>query len=243
MSAPGSDTFPDNSAAAIGEEYRELLEFQVPDADATRLVIAAYDHLSIDEQPELWLGLAATQSSLGRLDERVKVHALEVIDTGRGLDQSGLESLREQLTGPQPDRLEVRRPWRSETDLRRGEILTFTATNGEQALLRVARVAEHRHGSSPVLVRLDWSGRSVPTTRELGRLQVLGQPRSLEVARTPDSFYVARLEQDDPDWPDAGFTVAARIPSPASDAQIQVRTHTRWAPLASILETALTSEE
>jgi hypothetical protein len=201
MGTWGPAIFSDDTAADIRSDYRELLEDQVPDDEATRRIIEAYANLDADEEHVLWLALAATQSQVGRLDDDVKARALDVIDNRRGLAlweeagarplakrEAALAKLRGQLTGPEPARKTVRRPWRHETDLRPGDILSFTASNGQMALLRVARVDDHRVGAAPILEWLDWRGRTLPAGWRLRWLKVrtdalTGMPRSSRPAR------------------------------------------------------------
>ena len=71
MGAWGPAIFSDDTACDIRSDYRELLEDGVGDAEATRRVIADYQHLDQDEAHVLWLALAAAQAALGRLDEAV----------------------------------------------------------------------------------------------------------------------------------------------------------------------------
>jgi hypothetical protein len=138
MGAWGTAVFSDDTPLDIRGDYRELLEDQVPDDEATRRVIEDYGHLDADEEHVLWLALAAAQSKLGRLDDEVKARVLEVIDTEGGLglwQESGprelqklknaLAKLRTQMTGPQPARKAVHRAWRHETDLRTGDVLSY----------------------------------------------------------------------------------------------------------------------
>lgn len=49
MGAWGTAIFSDDTAADVRGEYRDLLEDQVPEAEATRRVIAAFGHLDPDE--------------------------------------------------------------------------------------------------------------------------------------------------------------------------------------------------
>ncbi|QNN52758.1 DUF4259 domain-containing protein [Nocardioides mesophilus] len=117
MGAWGPAIFSDDTAADVRGDYRELLEDQVSDEEATRRVIAEYERLDQDEAHVLWLALAAAQHQVGRLDEDVKRRAVGVIDSEVGLElwaetgpkelakrKAALSRLREQLTGPQPAR-------------------------------------------------------------------------------------------------------------------------------------------
>src|SRR4051812_21584541 len=85
MGADGPAIFSDDFACDVRDEYRALLEDQVPDAEATRQIIAANPDLDVDEKPVFWLALAATQWRVGRLEDEVRARALDVIDSGRDL--------------------------------------------------------------------------------------------------------------------------------------------------------------
>ena len=248
MGAWGPAIFSDDTALDIRGDYRELLEDQVPDDEATRRVIEDYRHLDADEEHVLWLALAAAQSKLGRLDDEIKARALEVIDTERGLGlwqeagptelqkrKNALAKLRTQLTGAQPARKAVRRPWRHETDLRPGDVLSYTASDGTMSLLRVARVDDERVGAAPIIEWLDWTGRSLPAGWRLRRLKV-GEREGAMGPRRPATFRVARHRKKDPDWSDSGFVVAARLPPRPGDEQVNAWTYLMWRALGTTLE-------
>jgi hypothetical protein len=243
--------FSDDLAADVRTQYRELLEDGVADDEATGRVIESYGHLDADEEHVLWLALAATQSSLGRLDDQIRERALGVIDTGRGLEpweEAGpkalakrkalLARLRDQLTSPQPKRKPVRRPWRYVTDLEPGDVLSFTASNGAVAVLRVARVDEQRVNVAPIVQWLDWDGDAAPAGSELGRLNVRRRRiGALEVERT---VRVAKGSVRDPDWHESGFALLERGESRPGDSEETPRSHAVWSGLARILERELT---
>lgn len=250
MGAWGPGIFSDDTALDIKGGYRELLEDQVPDDEAMRKVVAEYAHLD-DELPILWLALAAAQSQLGRLDDQVKARALTVIDTGAGLDlweeagsaalakrQAALRKLRGQLTGPQPTRKAVRRPWRDVTDLQAGDVLSFTSTSSDMALLRVLRIDDHRVGVAPIVQRLDWSGGKMPAAWRLRRLKPAYRPGPgpLGSAARPATYRVSRHRKKDPTYGDLGFTVAARLPPRPEDFAAEAWVYTAWSGLAKSLE-------
>jgi len=254
MGAWGAAVFSDDTASDIRGEYRELLEDQVADDEATRRIINSYRHLDRDEAHVLWLALAATQFQLGRLDEDVKARAIEVIDSGRGLGlwveagprelakrKAVLNKLREQLTGPQRPRKVVRRPWRDVTELAPGAVLAFAASNGEMALFRVARVDDNRVGVAPIVERLDWHGRAVPDAPVLARIPVRAGTRSaLGGPVRPETYRVARHRRKDPGWAERGFAVVATVPPRDGDQQTQAWVFTAWTGLAKSAERELT---
>lgn len=253
MGAWGPGIFSDDTASDIRGDYRELIEDQVPDDEAASRVIASYRHLDSDEEHVLWLALAASQSSLGRLDAAVKSRALEIIDSDRGLElweqagpkelakrKAALAKLRDQLTGPQPTRKTLRRPWRHETDLHAGDVLSFTAGNGAMALLRVLRVDDQRVGAAPIVELLDWTGRSLPAGWRLRRLKPRwGTTPGLGGPQRPETYRVARHRKKDPDWQDSGFVLAARLAPRAEDGRAQAWTYLEWRGLSRELERRL----
>lgn len=249
MGAWGPAVFSDDVATDIRDEYRAMLEDQVPDDEATSRIIDAYRGLDEDEEHVLWLALAATQARLGRLDETVKARALEVIDTGRGLQswqeagpkdlaqrRAALAKLRGQLTGPQPARKTLRRPWRHVTDLQAGDLLSYRA-NGAMMLLRVARVDDHRLGAAPILAWLDWAEPSLPDETTLTHLPTRpGHPPLLGGPPRPATFHVDRWRKKDPDWRDVGFELVAHIPPRPEDAAQVGWVGLGWEDLAEDLQ-------
>jgi hypothetical protein len=250
MGAWGPGVFSDDTASDIRADYRELLEDQVPDEEATRRIIESYRELDKDEQHVLWLALAATQSGLGRLEDEVKARALAVIDNGVGLQlweeagpkelqkrQAALSKLRDQLIGPQPARKTLRRPWRHVTDLQAGDVIAFTSASGELALLRVHRIDDDRDGAVPIASWLDWRGTTLPDGPDLARLEArpMSDPGPLDVGRL-ETFCVWRPRKKDPDWIDVGFSLVARVPLTAQDADARPSTYLSWTTLAEHLE-------
>ena len=257
MGAWGTGIFENDTASDIRGEYRELLEDQVPDEEATRRVLAEYAHLDTDEEHVLWLALAAAQAQVGRLDPHVKDRALTVIDEQRGLElwqeagpkelakrKAALAKLRDVLTGPQPARKNLRRPWRHVTDLQPGDVLSFTASNGKIALLRVLRVDDQRVGAAPVVEWLDWTGTSLPASWRLQRMKPRpGNLPALGGGRRPATYRVARHQRKDQDWSDSGFVLAARVPTRTGDERAEAWTYLEWRGLSRELERQLTNQD
>jgi hypothetical protein len=242
--------FSDDLAADIRAEYRELLEDQVPDLEATQRVVNAYRELDADEASVFWVALAAAQFQVGRLDDSVRARAMEIIDTGRNLElwqeadpgllakrRSALTKLRAKLTGPQPARKAIRRPWRHVSGLQPGDVLSFKASSGRIALLRVTRINDHRVGAAPIVEWLDWPGLTVPTPGQIEQLQ----PRA-GGGRHPDTHNVAKYRKKDPDWCDLGFEIAARVRPRPQDETSKAWSYLDWKNLANSLTRVLASE-
>lgn len=250
MGAWGPAIFADDTACDVRDGYRALLAEQVPDDEATRRVIDRFDRVDPVEAHVPWLALAAAQHQVGRLDDDVKQRALAVIDSGDGLKlwaqagprelekrKAALATLRDQLTGPQPPRKTVPRPWRHATDLEPGMVLAHTSASGPPALFRVIRVDATRHAASPVLERLDWHGRKVPSKWQLRRLKPRPMRQDVLPGHTSpaERYLVSRFHQTDPDWADVGFAVVGSTPVSTSGDAVEVLGFTQWRGLATSL--------
>jgi hypothetical protein len=245
MGAWGTAIFSDDTASDIRSEYRELIEDKVPDREATRRVVDAYKHLDSDEEHLLWLALAAAQSQVGRLDDEVRTRALEIIDSGRGLElwaeagpqelakrKAVLQKLGKTLAGPQPPPKTLRRPWRHVTDLQPGDVLANSANDGHMTLFRVVRIDDDRVGAAPIIERLDWKGTSLPKHWRLKRLKVAALHRgSAPSPERPAVYRVAVHRKKDPDWLESGFSLVARLPTRADDERVQAWLYCSWASL------------
>lgn len=258
MSTSGPEIFGDDLACDVRDSYRHLLEDRVPDDEATQLTIARWQGLDADEEEVFWLALAATQSRTGRLTGPVRVRALEVIDSGQhlarwdtfgpewsGMRSAALTSLRAELAGPQPPRKTVRRPWRYVTDLRPGDVLSWTASTGQVLLLlRVVQVRDEREGTTPVLERLDWDGHHVPEADVIAALPRAPVPRPDPWGRQSAGpiYGPLRLRKRDPDWADVGLTLCGRVPArPGDEDDLLPRTtFLQWVGIPIHLEMAVT---
>lgn len=123
MGVWGTGIFQDDVAADARDEYREHLQYGLDGHAATDKVLetlATNDAKYVD--PSVWLGLAAAQASLGRLEGRVKDRALEIIadgsDLSRWADEGAkllasrrrvLHKLEKKLLGPQRAPVTIRR--------------------------------------------------------------------------------------------------------------------------------------
>ncbi len=89
MGALGTGIFQDDTACDIRDEYRDLIGNGASGTDATRQILKSYASAIADpdESGVVWLSLAATQWKLGRLEPEILSKALEVIDSGIGLNR------------------------------------------------------------------------------------------------------------------------------------------------------------
>jgi hypothetical protein len=260
MSTWGPGVFSNDLAADVRDQYRSLLEEQVPGDKASRRVIEAFSEVDEEESSDFcdfWLALAAAQHQVGRLDDQVKARALAIIDSAQALGRweaetsaelarrkSVLAKLRAQLTGPQPSPKRLRKPRQEVTDLTAGDVLAYTAGNGATALFRVLRIEHSRHGDTPVLGWLDWQGQATPDSEHLQRLSVRVQDDA-DLAEYADDApaiprpLIASVNQataKGPDWRTAGFVLTARVTPSADDATVETCFGMDWEHLAGDVE-------
>ncbi|HTK83921.1 MAG TPA: hypothetical protein VL625_02445, partial [Patescibacteria group bacterium] len=158
----GIGLFSNDTACDIRDDYRQLIEDGVDDAEATRQIMAQYGPMfdDPDDGTSALLAFAVTQSKIGRLDPAVRDRALAVIDSGGDLAlwtaenpklvakrKQVLAKARDQLTGPQPARKRLRRPSQPHCGLAAGDVLALDLPAGP-VLLRVVRVRVHRKGET-----------------------------------------------------------------------------------------------
>lgn len=182
MGTDGPGLFSGDTALDVRDAYREALADGAGDVAAEAAVLRDFaDALADpDDAPDVWLALAYTQSTLGRLSEVVRQQALAVIDGGgdpqrwaeagaRAVRQrtAVLEKVRAQLVGPQPARRKLRRPPRPVSTLVVGQVLGYRARSGRLHLMRVAGIADTRHFVAPVIRYLDYAEPSTPASDAL----------------------------------------------------------------------------
>src|SRR5215472_17803032 len=145
MGTWGPALFSDDVACDVRDDYRALIEDGVDDDEATRRLLSSYaDALEDpDAGPVVWLALAVTQSKIGRLDPAVAQRALTIISADEGMSRwreqgagaeakrrAALAKARDQITGAQPARRELRPSWRHVTSLQPGDVLAYRTDRG-----------------------------------------------------------------------------------------------------------------
>ena len=257
MSTWGPGLFSSDLSADVRDVYRDFLEDQVPDGEATARTIERFDIGDDPEDCEMWLALAATQHKLGRLDDAICERAIQIIDSGDGEDRwrgeggrelsrrrTILAKLRDQLTGPQPPRRTMRKPRRRPSDLTAGMVLAYSDPNGDTqriALWRVLRVRASRTADTPILGWLAWDGDKVPEVSELESLavrneQTLTQPGNLDEdppaqpLERPATYAIRQRQADD--WRSTGFQHVATVEPHAGDDEAEEWFGMDWRGLA-----------
>lgn len=183
MGAWGTAIFSDDTASDIRDDYKDLLGDGLSPSDATdRILLEWKDSIDdSDEKSVVWLALAVTQWKLGRLEERIKQKAIEIIISGCDLDRwEGkdkekrrivLRKLKDQLESPQPATKKVPKRFRDYCEWEIGEIIAYTTLSQEKVLFRVIGFHEDKGGKGPVCELLNWKGKTIPGKL---KLKILG---------------------------------------------------------------------
>ncbi|PXX93824.1 hypothetical protein DIT71_03230 [Marinobacter vulgaris] len=174
MGTWGPAIFSDDTASDIRGDYKDFLGDGLSPSDATdRILLEWKDSIDdSDEQSVVWLALAVIQWKLGRLEERIKEKAIEVINSGCDLDRWDgkdkekrkivLEKVKVQLESPQPVAKKVPKRFRDHCEWEVGEIISYTTLSQENILFRVIGYHEDKGGKGPVCELLNWKGKVIP---------------------------------------------------------------------------------
>ncbi|MGH9428655.1 MAG: hypothetical protein ACRD2L_20385, partial [Terriglobia bacterium] len=122
------------------------------------------------------------------------------------------------------------------TDLVAGDVLAFRA-GLRSALLRVARIDEHRISVAPILVALDNENAEPPGLELVASLPDRHETRQLSKGPTP-AWYATTFRPmvfKRVDYRDAGFERIGRTNVRLGDGTIQPRLYLDWALLAQTL--------
>jgi hypothetical protein len=185
VGAWGVAIFSDDTACDVRDEYRDLIGEGKSGPEAAEELLREYaGMLDVpDEGPVIWLALAATQWKLGRLQDDVKQKALEIIETGAGLDlwreqgaallrkrQAVLRKLKEQLQTPQPPQAKVKKRFKATTAFKPGDAFSYHLLSGEYVIFRVAGLSTDKGGTAPIVNLCDWIGIDAPGPKAIEKL-------------------------------------------------------------------------
>ena len=184
MGTWGTAIFSNDLAEDIKIDFRDKIGFGKSPQDATKELIFEYvdqDNDS-DEVCVFWIALAAIQWKLGRLQEKVKSKALEIINNGQDLElwenekdrkkrQLVLEKLKYQLESPQPAPKKIQKPYIKETKMEEGDLLAYKHSSGKIALLRVLGIEiENDKSQIPWIEILDYFEDNIPNLKSAYKL-------------------------------------------------------------------------
>jgi hypothetical protein len=174
MGVWGTSIFSDDTASDVRGDYRDLVGNGLAGLEATDKILREYYCQEESEMGVVWLALAATQWNCGRLEERVKAKALEIIESGSDLKRwtdkalerkrgAALSKFREQLLSPQPAAKRIPKPFRSTCDWELGELIAHRLIYGKWIVLRVTDFSEIKAACTRSVKF--WTGLGMPFRR------------------------------------------------------------------------------
>jgi len=181
MGVWGTAIFSDDNAADIREEYRTLVGDGISGPAASDRLIREWQP-SLNRDPDLaavfWLALALTQWKCGRLEERVKREAIQVIDSGTALRSwkssrqekqraKILDATRRLLHDPQPPARKIAKAFRSSCDWEPGELVAYQLLSGSYVVFQVTDLHTDKGGTAPVCEIYDWQGKALPSPEDV----------------------------------------------------------------------------
>lgn len=185
MGAWGTAIFSNDISLDIRHEFRDHLGDGIPVAQVIDNLIKEY---SPDNDPDIkadfWLALAATQWRHGRLEERTKRKALDIIESGEDLlrwddiktkqkRKIVLEKLKSQLQSQPPLPKKVPKRYIAANDWQIGEVVGLKLqTSGKWVLLRTIGHHTDRGGRCAICEILDWEGETIPSSSKIKSLQI-----------------------------------------------------------------------
>jgi hypothetical protein len=173
MGAWGTGLYSDDAACDVRDAYREYVGDGLSGSQATDRLLEEWDRVHEDE-PSFWLALADTQWRCGRLEERVKTRALEIIAAGSDLARwngdtksvrkrrAVLAKLEDRLGSSQPAPKKIRPRFRNSTDWELGELIAYTLKSGNKIIFHVVDKHTDRGGTTPICAVLGWKGQELP---------------------------------------------------------------------------------
>ncbi|MGE6346421.1 hypothetical protein ACQKIY_18120 [Bacillus mycoides] len=186
MGAWGVAILSDDIAKDIQLIYKDLLGNEYSNEEASRIVIEEYQTgLDDEEIIVFWLAFACIQWKLGRLQENVKLEALQIIESGADLSrwedeptlqrkrEVVLNKLREQLHSPQPQAKKVPKRFIANTSLKAGDAVSYELVSGNYIILKVIEIIEEWYGDRyPLFEMCDWEGKEIPSKEQIDQLDL-----------------------------------------------------------------------
>jgi hypothetical protein len=209
MGAWGTALFSDDAASDVRDDYRDYVGDGLSGPEATDHLLEEWrDSLTDpDEGPVFWLALAVTQWKCGRLESRIKDKALEVIESGAGLDRwtedrkllekrkAVLAQAKAQLLSPPlavkriPKRFRDTCPWGI------GEVIGYRLLSGKWVLFRMIDLHSDKGGTSPTCEMMDWVGEVIPPVEIMQELSNRKSGDGVDSPGQPNRFMILRATE------------------------------------------------
>ena len=186
MGVFGTGLFSDDLALDIRACFRARVADGLEGPKATDSLLSQWaDALDdVESRSVFWIALAATQVACGRLEERVKNEALQIISQGSDLQRweqqpglvakrrAALDRLRTRLEGPHRKPTRIPKPFRANCAWEVDEIIAFRLRSGKFVALRVNGHHVDQGGTRPICELFDWAGTALPSAADLNSADV-----------------------------------------------------------------------
>lgn len=172
--------YSDDLAHDVRSIFRDLIAEGKTPQEATESLVAEFAGLFKefpDDEAVFWLALAAAQWRSGRLLDKVKKRAIDIIDSGGDLQRFSprlrssrtkvLTRLRETLTSRQPAQRTIRKRRIHLTQLEVGDLIQYTLLSGNLVVFRVVGHSGDASGRYAICELLDWIGSALPDDQVL----------------------------------------------------------------------------
>mgnify|MGYP000147355551 FL=1 len=213
MGTWGPAIFSNDTASDVRGDYRDHIGDGLSSEEATSLLEREYcpDRDDLEQYCPFWLGLAAAQFQVGRLTDRAKNAALEIIRDELDLDiwkesgeikrrKTALNKLYDQLNGPQKRPISIKKTYKATCEWPVGSLVSYQLISGNYIVFRVGAILSDKGGEYPQVEVLDWIGGEIPREKDVRFSQVLshtisgGGTRLLVCRSSERGLPKARLE-------------------------------------------------
>lgn len=214
MGTWGTAIFSDDFALDIKSEFKDKIASDISPTDATNELIADYkDSLKDPEEASVfWLSLASAQWNIGRLQDNVKLKALEIIESGQDLERwkedekqlvqrkKVLEKLKLQLQSEQPVPKKIPKPYIRETKMEIGDLISYSHQTGKKAIFRVIDIHQDHCGDRyPQVEILNFFDNILPENKiikNLKPIRIENNPNG-NLFKASGTYYVAPFGKKD----------------------------------------------
>lgn len=187
MSTWGVAVLSNDIAEDVSFRYKDLLGENYSNEEASKIVIEEFQtELDDEDITAFWLSFALIQWKLGRIQEEVKVKAIEIIDNGVDLErweedpklmkkrEAVLLKLKEQLNSQQSQAKKVPKRFVADTSLKAGDAISYELLSGDFIILKVIRIIEQWTGDKyPLFEICNLKGKdNIPSKKQIDELEL-----------------------------------------------------------------------
>lgn len=203
----GPGLYSDDTACDIRDDYREFVSEGLTGPEATERILEMWreEINDPDTGPVIWLALAETQWKTGRLEEKIKAHALNVIDEGIDLRRwrddkillskrkMVLDRLKTKLLSPQRPPVKIRKRYKHLTQFHIGDAFAYQLNSGRYVIFRVVDHHTDKGGTLSIVELCDWLGVEIP---QRWRVQILKRRKPL-VPKKAELILLCAVKKND----------------------------------------------